>query len=267
MEFKENRKVFCLFLGEKYKDMRPLGAVGPYNFREDGFNGSFNIPFPTEDGSREKHNILIDLKLIDGSLTGVVSAVATNTRYRLPAYIKLAKRRPAQAQTVSSSETDPQIVEMPSQKMAVVYTKGDPNVVAQQAIPALYGSVFGLGGELAKKGIKFQMQAPRARWPNATSAPRDEWIGIWGLPVPDEVESIPQTTEDIEVKLEVWPYGTMAQILHVGPYETESNTIEVLMNFLLEMGYEVVGPHEEEYLTMPDVPEQKTLIRYPVQKK
>ncbi len=151
----------------------------------------------------------------------------------------------------SSSETDPQIIEMPARKMAVVYTKGDPNVVVQQAMPALYGSVMGLGRELAKKGIKFQMGAPCARWPNITDAPRDEWIGIWGLPIPEESESIPQTSKDIEVKIEVWEYGTMAQILHIGPFETEPATVEILMNFVSEMGYEMKGAHEEEYLTMP----------------
>ncbi len=271
IEFNEDGKAASRLTGEENTDMKPLDPVGRPSFRKDGFNGSFRIPFPTEDGSREKHAVLIDLMLIDKALVGVASAVANNTRYRLPSYIKLTKApskepKPDELQD-SISDTDPQIIEMPSRKMAVVYTTGDPNVTAQQAMPALYGSVFGLSAELAKKGIKFQMGAPCARWPNAESAPRDEWIGIWGLPIPEEIESIPQTTKDIEVKIEIWEYGTVAQILHIGPFETEPATIETLMNFISEMGYEIKGVHEEEYLTMPGVPEQKTLIRYPVQKK
>lgn len=271
IEFKDNGKVTCRFTGEEYLDKSPVGPIGQFIFREDGFNGSFNLQLPTEDASRQKHTLLIDLKLIDQTLVGVASAVASNMRFRLPSYIKLTETRSMEGQgdqkQDSSSETDPQIIEMPGRKMAVVYTKGDPNVVGQQVMPALYGSVFRLGGELAKKGIKFQMGAPRARWPNVASAPRDEWIGIWGLPIPEETESIPQTSKDIEVKIEVWEYGTMAQILHIGPFETEPATIEILMNFISKMGYVVKGAHEEEYLTMPDAAVQKTLIRYPVQKK
>ena len=166
----------------------------------------------------------------------------------------------------TDSELSPKIIQMPPTKMAVVYTKGDPNEVAQQALQALYGSVFQLRGELAKKGIKFQVEAPRARWTNALSAPREEWIGIWGLPVPEEAESIPQANPDVEVKLEVWEYGDVGQILHVGPYETEPGTIQILMDFLAKNGYEVSGVHEEVYLTMPGADPQKTLIRYPVKK-
>ncbi len=270
IEFNEDGKVKSRLTGEDYADMKPLGPVGRFSFRKDGFNGSFRIPFPTEDGSRERHSLLIDLMLIDKALVGVASAVASNTRFRLPSYIKLTKKltQPNQEEKPEkTSETDPRIIEMSARKMAVVYTKGDPNVVGQQVMPALYGSVFGLSAELAKKGIKFQMQAPRARWPNVASAPRDEWIGLWGLPIPDEIESIPQTSKDIEVKVEIWEYGTVAQILHIGPFETEPATIETLKKFISEMGYEIKGVHEEEYLTMPGADVQKTLIRYPVRKK
>ena len=172
-----------------------------------------------------------------------------------------------QQDSSTETKTDPIIIKMPTLKMAVVYTKGDPNVVAQQAMPALYGSVMGLGRELTKKGIKFQMGAPRARWPNLEDVPKQEWVGIWGLPIPEESESIPQTSKDVDVKIEVWEYGTMAQILHIGPYATEPATVEILMNFISEMGYEVNGAHEEEYLTAPGADSQKTLIRYPVKKK
>ena len=93
MEFKENQKVTCRLTGEEYTDMRPLAPFGQFNFREDGFNGSFNILLPTEDASREKHSLLIDLMLIDQTLVGIASAVAYNQKFRLPSYIKLIKER------------------------------------------------------------------------------------------------------------------------------------------------------------------------------
>ena len=82
------------------------------------------------------------------------------------------------------SRQDPQIIDMPSQNMAVVYSKGDPNEVGPQVMPALFGSVYTLKFDLKKKGVDFKVGVLRARWPDAHSAPKDQWTGIWGLPIP-----------------------------------------------------------------------------------
>ena len=58
----------------------------------------------------------------------------------------------------------------------------------------------------------------------------------------------------------------MAQILHIGPYDQETATIERLHEFIKENGYEIAGPHEEEYQSKPDAKVIKTLIRYRVKK-
>jgi len=179
-------------------------------------------------------------------------------------FLGCAGNKPKQS---STSEQKPQILDMPNQKMAVVYTKGDPNVVGAQAIPALYGSVSELIPQLKMKGIDFQLGALRARWPDLSSTPQDQWTGIWGLPIPDAVDSVPQKVPDTEVKIENWSYGKVAQILHIGPYSTETATIQRLMDFITQSGYEIAGSHEEEYLTPPGVEEQKTIIRYPIKKK
>jgi len=72
---------------------------------------------------------------------------------------------------------------------------------------------------------------------------------------------------NVEVKIETWEYGTVAQILHLGPYDQEYPTVERLHKFIADSGYELAGPHEEEYLTSPDAKVQKTIIRYPIRKK
>ncbi len=162
---------------------------------------------------------------------------------------------------------EPQILEMPSQKMAVVYMRGDPNKVMPQFLPALYGSVYKLKFELKKKGIEFKVDKLRARWPNAHLVPKDEWLGICGLPIPEDTTSLPQKVPGIEVKIEQWDYGTVAQILHIGPYSEEGATVERLHKFIADSGYEIAGVHEEEYLTSLDAKVQKTLIRYPIRKK
>ena len=69
------------------------------------------------------------------------------------------------------------------------------------------------------------------------------------------------------MQIERWEYGTVAEILHLGPYSEEGPTIERLHKFIEESGYEIAGVHEEEYLTRPDAKVQKTVIRYEVRKR
>ncbi len=166
------------------------------------------------------------------------------------------------------SKTDPQILEMAAQKMAVVRGQGTPDEVFSKVMPALYGSVYTLKFDLKKKGLPtFKVTGLRARYPDAHLKPKEEWTHILGLPVPEDTTSLPQKLPDIEVKVEEWKYGTVAQILHIGPYDQEGPTIERLVKFIEESGYEITGVHEEEYLTTPDAKVVKTLIRYPVRKK
>jgi len=165
-------------------------------------------------------------------------------------------------------KTDPQILEMPPQKMAVVTGTGAPDKVFPETMPALYGSVYTLKFDLKKRGLPtFKVSGLRARYPNVLLAPKDEWIHIIGLPIPEDTTALPQKVPDVEVKVETWEYGTVAQILHIGPYDQEGPTIERLHKFIEESGYEVAGPHEEEYLSRPDAKVIKTIIRYPIRKK
>jgi hypothetical protein len=166
------------------------------------------------------------------------------------------------------SKQDPQVLEMPAQKMAVVQGKGSPDKVFSEVMPALYGSVYTLKFDLKKKGLAtFKVSGLRGRYPDAHLVPQDEWTIILGLPVPNDTTSLPQKAPGVEVKLETWDYGTVAQILHLGPYDQEGPTIERLMQFISENGYQITGPHEEEYLTSPDAKVMKTLIRLTVKKK
>ncbi|MFC2060047.1 GyrI-like domain-containing protein [Chloroflexota bacterium] len=167
-----------------------------------------------------------------------------------------------------SSATEPQILEIPSQKMAVVHAKGAPDKVFAEMSPALYGSVFTLKFDLKKKGLPtFKVSGLRARYPDVHLVPRDEWTIIIGLPIPGDITSLPQKVTNAEVKVESWEYGTVAQILHLGPYDQEQATVERLRQFIKDSGYEIAGIHEEEYLTRPDVKVPRTIIRYTVNKQ
>ena len=166
------------------------------------------------------------------------------------------------------SKTDPQILEMPPQKMAVVQAKGVPAEVFSQLMPALYGSAYTLKFDLKKQGLPtFKVSGLRARYPDAHLVPQDEWTIIVGLPIPEDTTSLPQKVPGIKVKIETWEYGTVAQILHLGAYDQECATVERLQHFIEDSGYEIAGVHEEEYLTSPDAKVIKTIIRYSVKKK
>ncbi len=167
-----------------------------------------------------------------------------------------------------SKKLEPEIVEMPPQKMAVVSGKGTPDKVFPELMPALYGSVFTLKFDLKKKGLPtFKVSGLRARYPDADVKTKEEWNHIIGLPIPDDTAVLPQKVAGIEVRIETWQYGTVAQILHLGSYSEEGPNIERLHKFIEEGGYEIDGPHEEEYLTRPDAKVVKTIIRYVARKK
>ena len=167
-----------------------------------------------------------------------------------------------------SSKKEPQILEMPPQKMAVVHGKGTPDKVFSELMPALYGSVYTLKFDLKKKGLPtFKVSGLRARYPDAHLVPKEEWTHIIGLPIPEDTTSLTQKVPGIEVNIETWEYGTVAQILYVGSYAEEGPTVERLHQFIKENGYQIAGDHEEEYLTTPDAKNPKTIIRYQVRKK
>ena len=170
--------------------------------------------------------------------------------------------------TPRKSKTDPQIVEIPPQKMAVVSGKGAPDKIFPELMPALYGSAYTLKSDLKKKGLPiFKVSGLRTRYPDAHLVPMKEWTHITGLPVPEDTTSLPQKITDIKVKLETWDYGTVAQILHLGLYDQEEPTIKRLHQFIEDSGYQIAGDHEEEYLTRPTAKVPRTIIRYPIKKK
>jgi len=148
----------------------------------------------------------------------------------------------------------PRLVERPPERMAVIETVGDPSVVGSRAAGALYGAIAQLG---------LPSGALRARWPNASTAPKEEWIARWALPVPDHTPELGGG-----IALETWYGQTVAEVVHEGPYgDAEVQTIRRLHAFVADCGYELAGPPEEEYVTLPGEEPQRTIIRFEVRQK
>ncbi len=160
---------------------------------------------------------------------------------------------------------EPQIVSKPDQYMLVVEAVGDPNAVGAKAFGLLYKAYFKNAGGKA-------MVPPRARWTKPLETPMAEWTGLYALPVAKgaKLEGAPGEP-GLKVYLDDWKYGQVAEILHVGPYDKEAPTVEILKGFIKDGGYRICGPHEEEYLRGPgmfgsgDPSKYYTIIRYQVE--
>ncbi|MEE8400218.1 MAG: hypothetical protein V3S89_14490 [Desulfobacterales bacterium] len=164
----------------------------------------------------------------------------------------------------------PRMTSMPAQKMIVVEAKGDPNEVAGKAFGLLFETFYKVKGDV--EGMS--MAAPRGRWAIPVEAPKSQWIGQYGLPVPQQLNRLPDIEADpgYSVSLEIWDYGDVAEILHIGAYDKEEPTIARLAQFIEDSGYVIIGEHEEEYVKGPGMffkgnPEKYyTIIRNRVKK-
>jgi hypothetical protein len=70
-----------------------------------------------------------------------------------------------------------------------------------------------------------------------------------------------------EVRLITFAEGACVQVLHVGPYDRESESIARMVDFAKERGYTVHGRHHEIYMSDPRRTAQaklRTILRLPV---
>jgi len=145
----------------------------------------------------------------------------------------------------------PRIVDRPRERMAVVETVGTPDEVGSRAVGSLYGAIAQL--DLASGSL-------RARWPNASDHPREEWVARWALPVPDDTAGLGDGIE-----LETWYGSLVAETVCNGDFgEDQVQAVKRLHRFITDCGYELAGPAEEEYVTRPADGRERTIIRYEI---
>ena len=99
---------------------------------------------------------------------------------------------------------------------------------------------------------------------------KDGWIWTAMILQPDG-QAAAKTAQGTPppVRLETFPEGLSAQVMHTGPYAAEGPTIMKLHEFIAAQGYRPRGKHHEIYLGDPRraKPEKlKTIIRQPVEK-
>jgi hypothetical protein len=179
----------------------------------------------------------------------------------------------------------PEIVEFQGANYLSIEGKGEPaGKVFVSKVEALYPLAYGIKKICKEQGNDFGVPKLEGLWwvegdTSALEVPRDEWYWKLLIRMPDFVEKKimasvqPELTKKKnnaliqEIAFEAITEGKCVQIMHVGPYSTEPETINLLMEFIDKNGLSVNGLHHEIYLSDPRKTEpekMKTLIRYPV---
>ena len=153
-------------------------------------------------------------------------------------------------------------------------------------IGALYGAAFTI--KMTRKFAGKQDYAVcklEGQWffdGDPAGIPKDEWKWKLMIRTPDFISPEDLKTaegallkrgkspEVKEVTLETIDEGVCVQMLHVGPYERENETVALMESFAEANGLKLSGPHHEIYLSDPRrVPAErlKTILRVPALKQ
>ncbi len=190
-----------------------------------------------------------------------------------------------------ASPRKPTIVTIRKAKYLAVEGRGAPGSDEFTAkVGALYGVVYTI--KMSRKAVgdpEFVVCKLEAQYwldGNADSdwatIPRDDWNWKLMIRVPSFVRAGELKTaikaliekgkelEVREVELESLLEGRCVQMLHLGPYENEPESIAQLLAFAEEQGYCFSGRHHEIYISDPRrvAPDRlKTILRMPIQRK
>ena len=184
-----------------------------------------------------------------------------------------------------TSERVPEIMEFGIANYLSIEGKGEPGgKVFIQKLKALYSLAYGIKRLCKERGNDFGVPKLEGLWwfdgeRPAFEVPKSEWCwkllirmpefvtGELMLSVQSEVASKKKNDLIREIAFKQFAEGKCIQIMHEGPYANESETIEKLMDFMVDNDLSVNGLHHEIYLSDPGKTEpsrMKTLIRYPV---
>ena len=181
-----------------------------------------------------------------------------------------------------AAKTKPALVEIGPVQYLAISGKGAPGGQSfTDCIGALYGVAF-----TTKMTRKFEGRQDyvicklECRYGDScVSAPREEWSWSLLIRTPDFVSTGEvkkaiaallkrgKSKDAQRVRLETFTEGKCVQMLHVGPYDKEGETVAVMKAFAEKQGLCFDGLHHEIYLSDPRrvAPEKlKTILRHPV---
>ncbi len=158
---------------------------------------------------------------------------------------------------------------------------GEPGGEAYQAaIASLYGVAYTMKFALKAAGVlDFKIPNLECLWlSDPTGTPPTEWEWRLSIRVPDRITAaqVAEAIRQVEAKKGIGASvvrrtdqeeGRAIQVLHVGPYDTVTDSYEKLRAYAQERGLEVEGTGVEVYLSDPrrTAPEKlKTIVRMPL---
>lgn len=195
----------------------------------------------------------------------------------------------------SASARKIEVVDVPPLQFAMVdgmISPGQPvgeSPDFQEAVSALYGLSYTLKYMVKKRAenpIDYPVMALEGLWAAESGiydpSARDTWIFTIMILQPDFI-----TAEQFEEarfqllkkkpgpgptrpRLELFHEGLSIQVMHIGPYATEPETVARMDAFAVENGYAFHGRHHEIYMSDPTrtAPEKmKTILRHSAEKQ
>lgn len=189
------------------------------------------------------------------------------------------------------SAKQPQIVDLPTMNFLMIDGAGNPNTspLYQQAVEALYSVSYTLKFTCKKElGKDYGVMPLEGLWWGTridqhvfSEADKDQFQWTMMIMQPDFItpamvergarEAAAKKDLPLAANLRFEPFteGTVVQIMHIGPFDTEGPTVETMHNFAFEQGYHLRGKHHEIYLSDPrrtDPAKWKTIVRHPIEK-
>lgn len=185
------------------------------------------------------------------------------------------------------SKKDFNVVDVPPMNYLMVDGIGDPNTSRefQPAVEALYGMAYTLkfACKLGPVARDFVVMPLEGLWwmenmADFTIENMDQWQWTLMIMQPDFVteEMVAQAREELAAKknppalpklrFEKYAEGKSAQIMYIGPYAEEHETIKRMHAYVESIGGKLRGKHHEIYLSDPrrTAPEKlKTVLRQP----
>ena len=189
-------------------------------------------------------------------------------------------------------KTTPSRIDVPEMSFIVMSGKGDPNrETFKAAVEVLYSLSYAI--KMESKAVLEYVVPPLEGiwWADCDISDKDKFEWVIMLRQPDFVTNeVFETTKSVlktkkkhlditAARLERFTEGQCAQLMHIGSYDNEPSTIEMLKKFVEESGYDfdiadhtiktLSRRHHEIYLSDPrkTVSDKlKTIIRYPIKK-
>jgi hypothetical protein len=182
------------------------------------------------------------------------------------------------------------MVEVPPMNFLMIDGAGNPNHAPEygEAVNALYAVAYAIKFAVKKQlGTDYTVMPLEGLWwaedmDTFITRAKEEWQWTMMVMQPDIVTSeivqrcIEETAKKKDLpalpklRFALYEEGSAAQILYVGSYDDETETIANLHRTIEEKGYALHGKHHEIYLNDPRrvAPEKlKTVIRQPFRKQ